>query len=223
MLLPGSNHAVGSFALVGMSAFFAGAVRAPITAVLIIFEMTGDYAIILPLMISSSISYSIASALQPTPIYDALLEQDGVPLSEHRLRPMLRRLTVSDVMTRRIVTATDQEPAGVVADRLRAARLRAIPLVDTRGHLSGLVTRAQLAGIEAGDLRPVSEVGSSAVVTLASDQTLDLALFKIGRYGIGLAPVVDPADPTRMVGMCSLRDIADGLERDRTGHAAPKV
>ncbi len=220
-LIPGSNHAVGSFALVGMSAFFAGAVRAPITAVLIIFEMTGDYAIVLPLMISSTISYSIASALQPTPIYDALLEQDGVPLTEHRMRPMLRRLTVSDVMTRRIVTATDQEPVGVVAERLREARLRAIPLVDAHGHLSGLATRAQLAGIAAGDVRPVAEVGSSTVVTLASDQTLDLALFKLGRYGIGLAPVVDPAEPTRIVGMCSLRDIADGLERDRSTRATP--
>jgi CIC family chloride channel protein len=89
---------VGSFALVGMGAFFAGAIRAPITSILIIFEMTGDYAIILPLMISNMISYSIAASVQPTPIYDALLEQDGVPMPKHGTRQDLRTITVEQAM-----------------------------------------------------------------------------------------------------------------------------
>jgi CIC family chloride channel protein len=89
---------VGSFALVGMGAFFAGAIRAPITSILIIFEMTGDYAIILPLMISNMISYTIAARLQPTPIYDALLEQDEVPMPKHNARLDLRTMTVEQAM-----------------------------------------------------------------------------------------------------------------------------
>jgi CIC family chloride channel protein len=93
-----STEIVGSFALVGMGAFFAGAIRAPITSILIIFEMTGDYAIILPLMISNMISFSVASWLQPVPIYDALLQQDGVPMPEHAARHDLRTLTVEQAM-----------------------------------------------------------------------------------------------------------------------------
>jgi hypothetical protein len=89
---------VGSFALVGMGAFFAGAIRAPITSILIIFEMTGDYAIILPLMISNMISYTVAARLQPVPIYDALLRQDGVPMPEHGARNDLRTITVDQAM-----------------------------------------------------------------------------------------------------------------------------
>jgi CIC family chloride channel protein len=89
---------VGSFALVGMGAFFAGAIRAPITSILIIFEMTGDYAIILPLMISNMISYTVAARLQPVPIYDALLKQDGVPMPEHGARSDLRTMTVEQAM-----------------------------------------------------------------------------------------------------------------------------
>jgi len=81
-----SAENVGSFALVGMGAFFAGAIRAPITSILIIFEMTGDYAIILPLMISNVISYTVAAHLHPVPIYDAILEQDGVSMPEHHGR-----------------------------------------------------------------------------------------------------------------------------------------
>jgi len=93
-----TTEIVGSFALVGMGAFFAGAIRAPITSILIIFEMTGDYAIILPLMISNMISYSVASWLQPVPIYDALLKQDGVPMPEHIARHDLRTMTVEQAM-----------------------------------------------------------------------------------------------------------------------------
>src|SRR4029077_6860627 len=87
-----------SFALVGMVALFAGAIRAPITSILIIFEMTGDYAIILPLMISNVISYTVAARLQPVPIYDALLRQDGVPVPEHQTHRDLRGLTVEQAM-----------------------------------------------------------------------------------------------------------------------------
>jgi chloride channel protein, CIC family len=93
-----ATETVGSFALVGMGAFFAGAIRAPITSILIIFEMTGDYAIILPLMISNMISYTIAARLQPTPIYEALLEQDGVPMPKHDARIDLRTMTVEQAM-----------------------------------------------------------------------------------------------------------------------------
>jgi CIC family chloride channel protein len=82
--VPQSQTIVGSFALVGMGAFFAGAIRAPITSILIIFEMTGDYAIILPLMIANIISYELAAQWQPVPIYDALLDQDGLLLEENQ-------------------------------------------------------------------------------------------------------------------------------------------
>src|SRR3954467_5632809 len=84
---------VGAFALVGMGAFFAGAIRAPITSILIIFEMTGDYAIILPLMIANILSYMLASHWQPVPIYDALLAQDGLHAEDHDVT-LFRRLRV---------------------------------------------------------------------------------------------------------------------------------
>jgi CIC family chloride channel protein len=105
-----SPQSVGSFALVGMGAFFVGAIRAPMTSILIIFEMTGDYAIILPLMISNMISYTIAVKLQGLPIYDALLKQDGVPIEEHHRRADLRHITVDQAMTP-AVNPLEQNPA----------------------------------------------------------------------------------------------------------------
>ena len=84
--LLGHAHAeVGAFALVGMGAVFAGIIRAPITSVLIIIEMTGGYGLTLPLMISNMMAYGVARHLRPTPIYEALLEQDGIQL--HAKKP----------------------------------------------------------------------------------------------------------------------------------------
>ena len=70
----------GAFALVGMGAVFAGVIRAPITSVLIIFEMTGGYGLVLPLMLANMTSYIVARRLRPRPIYEELLLQDGIEL-----------------------------------------------------------------------------------------------------------------------------------------------
>jgi CIC family chloride channel protein len=75
-----STDSIGAFALVGMGAVFAGIVRAPMTSILIIFEMTGGYGLILPLMIANMIAYGLARRWQNVPIYEALLQQDGVIL-----------------------------------------------------------------------------------------------------------------------------------------------
>ncbi len=92
-LLHHSSDALGTFALVGMGAVFAGIIRAPTTSVLIIVEMTGGYSLILPLMIANMLAYGIARHYWPTPIYEALLEQDGVQLREETLADRLERLS----------------------------------------------------------------------------------------------------------------------------------
>ncbi len=94
---------LGAFALVGMGAVFAGVIRAPITSVLIIFEMTGGYGLVLPLMLANMTSYVLARRLRPTPIYEALLEQDGVvlphvPTVAHRAPPNLAAATTLQVL-----------------------------------------------------------------------------------------------------------------------------
>ena len=73
---------IGAFAVVGMGAVFAGIVRAPMTSILIIFEMTGGYGLVLPLMIANMSAFALARHWRHTPVYEALLEQDGIFLSE---------------------------------------------------------------------------------------------------------------------------------------------
>ena len=202
-----SAEIVGSFALVGMGAFFAGAIRAPITSILIIFEMTGDYAIILPLMISNVISYTVAARLHPVPIYDALLRQDGVPMPEHQTHRDLRALTVEQAMRTDLPTAGLQEPVGDVTTRLDIAGARALAVIDDEGRLQGVVGRRELASAGSAG-RLVADVARRDVVTVFADQSLDLALLKLGRHSVRQAPVVDREQPTRVVGMLSLEDIS---------------
>jgi CIC family chloride channel protein len=203
--LPPGASVVGSFALVGMGAVFAGAIRAPITSILIIFEMTGDYAIILPLMIANIISYVLASKWQPVPIYDALLAQDGFNPEEHDAAAF-RHIPVERVMTRDVLTARSTEGVEVVVAALDRLAANALPIVDEQGRLEGIVTRKDT--LRALASTPVAAVMSAPVVTVFPDQTLDTALYKMGRYGFRQLPVVRRDRPKRVIGIITLRDIA---------------
>jgi CIC family chloride channel protein len=85
-LLHHSADAIGAFAVVGMGAVFAGIVRAPMTSVLIVFEMTGGYGLVLPLMIANMIAFALARRWRKLPVYEALLAQDGIVLP-HGTKP----------------------------------------------------------------------------------------------------------------------------------------
>jgi CIC family chloride channel protein len=86
-----SSDAIGAFAVVGMGAVFAGIVRAPMTSVLIVYEMTGSYSMVLPLMIANMSAFALARHWRRTPVYEALLKQDGIQLSRSDRSPRLPR------------------------------------------------------------------------------------------------------------------------------------
>src|SRR6202165_5509023 len=131
--LPGYTAAPGAYALVGMGAVFAGIVRAPMTSVLMIFEMTQDYAVIVPLMIANLVSLFVASRLQEEPIYEALAVQDGIhlPTAESRQRYGQRQLAT--VMH----TAGESLPAEITVreavERVRSSEVRTWLVEDRRG------------------------------------------------------------------------------------------
>ena len=130
---PPTPQRQGAYALVGMGAVFAGIVRAPMTSVLMIFEMTQDYAVIVPLMISNLVSLFISSRLQRQPIYEALAVQDGIhlPTAETRQRHGQRR--VARVMR----AATALLPAEITVrealERVRSSEFRTWLVTDRRG------------------------------------------------------------------------------------------
>ena len=122
-----SAASLGAFALVGMGAVFAGIIRAPITSVLIIIEMTGGYSLILPLMIANTLAYGIARHYRPTPIYEALLEQDGIRLHEVPMADKLEGVTLRSVpldTSRYAIFHNDRRHRRAAASASRSARGR---------------------------------------------------------------------------------------------------
>ena len=129
---PGYVASPGAYALVGMGTAFAGIVRAPMTSVVMIFEITRDYAVIVPLMISNLVSYFIASRLQKEPIYEVLAEQDGIHLPKFGSRQQTRR-QVMQVLQPAGQVLNAGETVGKALELVREAPQRLI-VTDARGR-----------------------------------------------------------------------------------------
>lgn len=206
----------GAFVLVGMGAVFAGIVRAPITSIVIIFEMTNNYSIILPLMAANITSYALARHLSPMPIYDALLMQDGIHLPHPSGHP-LRQVRTSAAMTREVVTL--QASSTVDEARARLAQIdrthRAYPLLDEDGRFVGMLDAAEIGRAQnANELgRKLAELARRPAVHAHPDHALDAVLVKLGRLRAKELPVVSRKDPEKLVGVISVNDIAESLAR----------
>ena len=209
---PGSTAGPGAYALVGMGTAFAGVVRTPMTSVIMIFEITRDYTIIVPLMISNLIAYYISNRLQHEPIYEALAHQDGIHLPTMEARLKSARVLVESVM---------RDPGGAFSPAVSVAA--AIARMKTEGVdtwpvvegnlLTGFVRLEDLERAPAGAL--VSDSLTWVPVHVHPDHSLHLALKRLGTSGMHTIPVVSRANEKELVGIGVLHDIllAYGVEK----------
>jgi len=214
--LPAYTATPGAYALVGMGAVFAGIVRAPMTSVLMIFEMTQDYAVIVPLMIANLVSLFIASRLQHEPIYEALAVQDGIHLQKAETGQRYGKRQVITVMQ----TASQLLPAEITVwealERVRSSEVRTWLVADRRGVV-GVINLARLERelAEGADKKLGELVDALVFPHVHSDQGLDLALERMGANQIEILPVVSRADVHKLEGVVTLRDVlaAYGVNR----------
>ena len=209
-LFPLHTATPGAYALVGMGAVFAGVVRTPMTSVLIIFEMTQDYAVIVPLMIANLVSLFVASLLQYEPIYEALAVQDGIhlPSAKTRLRP--DQHTVAEIAKDPVLLLESETMVREALGRIRASGLRTALVTDPRGVI-GIITQSQLE-IEADEdaSRTLDDLTVEPLFPhMHADQGLDLALERMGSYQIDLLPVVSRVNVHQLVGIVTLADVLD--------------
>jgi len=231
LLLPAHTAGPGAYALVGMGTAFAGIIRTPLTSVIMIFEVTRDYTIIVPLMISNLIAFFISQRLQPAPIYEALAHQDGIhlPTGDHRAqRPRIR------------VAAAMREPAAVLSSKLSVGdalvrtqngELTLWPVTDDQG-LCGMLGRQELenAGVQRGADQTLEVLlrtrlfphrgHVAALPYLHPDQSLALALERMGMLGCDVLPVVSRANVRQLLGIVTLPDILDAYGVSQTVRAS---
>ncbi len=216
-LLPGHTAPAGAYALVGMGTAFAGIVRAPMTSVVMIFETTHDYAVIVPLMISNMVSFFISSRLQRQPIYDALAVQDGIhlPSAETSHRHVQRE--VVKVMR----AATEVLPAEMTVreafERAHSSEFHAWPVTDERGVV-GVVRLAQLEEalvVTDGSSLLGDFIDARHFPHVHADQPLHLALERMGAAELDVLPVVSRANIHHLMGVVVLSDVLNsyGVKR----------
>ena len=197
----------GAYGLVGMGAVFAGAARAPITAVIIIFELTGDYTIILPLMVAIVAAAAISSLLSKDTIYTLKLRRRGIDILKSRAPNPMRVLRVRDAMQQVPKAITATTPLRDVVTRFAEEGTTDLPVVDAAGRYCGVVTAVALETALRNDTLDMASVDVAEMPpTVTSEATLEAALSQLVHQDIAAIPVIDPDGPTIM-GWLTHRDI----------------
>ena len=210
LLLPGHTATAGAYALVGMGALFAGIIRAPMTSVVMVFELTRDYEVIVPLMIANLLSLFIATWLQKMPIYEGLAQLDGIHLPQHGQRnEETHGKLVSAVVHPATETLDGTETVAAAAERVKSSALQCWPVVRD-GVLTGVVTREAL---EQAATRGDREMAVQKLLPahefphVHPDHPLYVALERMSRNGLNQLPVMERDDANRLSGVVTMHDV----------------
>jgi chloride channel protein, CIC family len=195
-----------TYALAGMGAFFSGVSKVPITAIVIVFEMTTDFNLVLPLMIGSVTSYLVADKVVPGSLYEKLLELKGISLKKQGTDGTLTNLTAKSVMQERVETVDAEMTLDEAAKVFYGSQHRGFPVMND-GKLVGIVTQSDLLKIREQNLSPdapVTEIMTHQPITVKPTSKLSNVLYLLDRYQIGRLPVVDAH---KLLGIISRADI----------------
>jgi CIC family chloride channel protein len=226
LLFPASTAGPGSYALIGMGTAFAGTIRMPLTSVIMMFEITRDYRVIAPLLISNVIAFFISQKLQKEPIYEALAHQDGlhIPTRPTGPQPGIRR--VSTAIREAPGSLNPEMTVGEVALLVTDSKFESWPVADELGLVGMVRTRhvaaAQKQGREDMTIARLMQIArrsdgerSVDLPHVHNDQPLSRALARMRDNGHKVLPVVSRANARIMLGVVTLADILEeyGVER----------
>lgn len=211
LLFPSITAPPGAYALVGMAAFFSGAAHAPITSILILFEMTGNYQIILPLMLATVISTLVSRAISQESIYTLKLTRRGIHLQEGKDIDVMQAVTVAEAMTTDVDVVSLRMPLIELGQAFEKSHHHGFPVLDEKGKLAGIVTIQDYdKALETDSLneKTVMDIATRKPLLVAyEDEPMWSALRKLGLRDVGRLPVVQKDDPTLLVGVVRRKDI----------------
>lgn len=231
-ILPNASAPPGAYALVGMAAVLGAAGHAPITAIMLAFEMVDDYQMILPLMVTTVVAFLITRFLARESIDTLALARLGITYRPrepaHPTPSRLQTTTVEQVMTRDVMVVPPATSIRELARLFNETGHHGFPVVDGQDRLVGIVTVSDLeqAILEQasgrgedsempGRLERVSEIMSTDLAIAYPNETLEEALQTMAQRGVGRLPVVEPGDPTRLVGLLHRSDLIEAFRQHR--------
>jgi CIC family chloride channel protein len=218
LLLPQAGIHADAWGLIGMAGLVAGATRAPMTAIFMVFELTDDYAIVPPLMIVSVIAYAVARRWSPYGLYDGWLAERGEHLQQGADRALMDRIHARDALDTRVVTVG---PGATLAEIVRAAERThhtTIPVVEDDGTLVGVIFYDELrqALLDRGQLSAVLVAADVAQATEIITPSVSLrdALRVMNARAIDVVPVVRSRTEPVLLGILSRGDVLAAYERE---------
>lgn len=216
-LFPASAGTVGGYTLIGMAAFLAPMVGAPLTAILILFEMTGDYAIILPLLVAVITAMLVSGRISRFSLYTHSLHKKGVDLVRGREEGVLKTLKVRDVMREEVTTISPSATFGDLSERFLKAPDDYFYLNDESGALRGVVSfmdiRPYLREEGLRDLVRVEDIATSDPVSVTPGETLFDVLIKFGYKNVAVLPVISDPHARRLIGIIHRKDVLEAYQR----------
>ncbi len=230
LAVPGYPILPAAFAMVGMAAVLAGAVHAPLTAIILLFEMTNDYRIILPVMLTVVVSLIVAQRLQHDSVYEVGLARKGIRLQRGRDVEVLDTITVSEVMQTKLSPLLESDPTSVASEVFAQTRHHGLPVVNHGGELVGILTVQDIERVHSDGPVPqtIGEVCTHELLTAFPDETIGAALRRMSTRDIGHLPVVARDNVRQLLGMLGRTDLVRAYDvaltrRTQLRHSAQQV
>jgi CIC family chloride channel protein len=218
-LFPAATAPSGAYAAVGIGAFLAASTHAPITAIFLLFEMTGDHLILIPIMLTSIIGAAVASRLNPDSIDTVDLTREGIDIHEGREIAIMKSIRVGKVITEEVDFISERANVNQLLEIFQMAKDSFyFPVIDETGHMVGIISLQDVKGVlHDKELRLSSTVGDICtrnVLTLTPDDNLYTAMTYFDVRGIDEIPVVESHEDQWVVGMLKRRDVIDAYNRE---------
>jgi CIC family chloride channel protein len=213
---PSLGVSPSAYALVGMGGLIAGATDAPITGVLLVFEMTNDYGLVLPLMLTVVLAHAVARRFEPDSLYSGWLRRRGESIVHGADRDVLAGVLVRDAYEPSPRVIPEDAPLPVLLDYLGATDQPCFPVVDAAQRLVGVITVSELGRLaaevhDAGALIRAVDVAEASEVVAPTDSLYE-AVRQMGVRGVGALPVVDPSSG-RIFGLITRGHIVTAYDR----------
>ncbi len=217
-LFPHLTATPGAYATVGIGSFLAAATHAPLTGIFLLFEMTGNYKIIVPLMFSSIIGTLIAKRLYHDSIDTAELTRKGIKLHAGKEQSIMGRIKVGDVLVTDVVTVTPETPLHRLIEIMIEKERFYIPVVDFAGEMAGIVSihdvRPVLLEERVTHIVNAGDIATVKVIVLAPEDDLNTAMEKFSKKDIEEIPVVERKGSKKIIGMVKRKDIIGVYNRE---------
>jgi CIC family chloride channel protein len=206
-----------AYAIVGMAAVFAGGSNAILTAIVLVFEMTGNYMIILPVMLACVVSTSFYRFYMEDTIYTVKLRHQGIIIEHEMDVNQMKTIKVKNIMKTDVETVPKELTLLKLSEKIINTGHMAFPVVQGQNNLIGIVTHSDFDKIDESDhvRLKVEDVMTEELITAQPDDTLEDVLVKIGDEELSHFPVVDPENPNKLVGFFTKGDIIRAYTKKR--------